>query len=433
MAGFDLWILTSGFLLCVTVVVCPLYISLLKRSRGYQAEVQDLRIRNVQLQAELTQQRQSLQDRLGAYEGAEQRMKESFKALSGDALRQSAESFLQLARGVMLQHEERAQGDLELRKQAVDRLIEPLARSLEKVENRIFDLEKQRVGAYQGLQEQIALLLNAQGNLQKEAANLAGALRSPTTRGRWGELQLRRIVELAGMLPHCDFHEQASSRDQEGRQLRPDMIVRLPGQRSIAIDSKVPLQAYLEAIDCNDEARRRELMKQHAHLLRKQVMALSQKSYWDQLEGSPDFVLLFLPGESFYSAALQADPSLIEIGADNRVLIATPTTLIALLRTTAYAWRQEDVTRYAQEISRLGRELYQRLADLSTHAVDMGKSLSGSVEAYNRMIGTLENRVLVTARRFQELKTDDPKKILKDLVPIDERARSMQAPDLLPS
>jgi DNA recombination protein RmuC len=320
-----------------------------------------------------------------------------------------------------------------MRKQAVDRLVEPLAKSLDKVEMRILDLEKQRVGAYQGLQEQIAGLLRAQDNLHRETAQLSGALRSPSARGRWGELQLRRIVELAGMLSHCDFYEQSGTRDGEGRQLRPDMVVRLPGQRSIVIDAKVPLQAYLEASESDDEQRRRELMKTHAMHLRRQVTALSQKSYWDQLEGSPDFVLLFLPGESFYSSALQADPSLIELGLENRVLIATPTTLIALLRTTAYAWRQEDVALYAEEIGRLGRELYQRLADLSGHAVDLGKTLNGSVEAYNRMLGTLESRVLVTARRFHEMKADDPKKMVRDLIPIDDRTRPMQAPDLLQS
>ncbi len=336
-----------------------------------------------------------------------------------------------MAQGVLGQQQEKAQGDLELRKQAVAQLVAPLQQTLATVEQRIGEIEKQRVGAYQGLQEQITLLLSAQKNLQLEASHLASALKSPTTRGRWGELQLRRVVELAGMLSYCDFYEQQSTGSSDGRQLRPDMIVRLPGNRSIAIDSKAPLQAYMEAIDCEDDDKRRKLFEQHALLLRRQIQMLSQKGYWEQLEGSPEFVLLFLPGEAFYSSALQADPSLIEFGAENRVLIATPTSLIALLRTTAFAWRQEDISKHAEEISRLGRELYGRIADLSGYVADMGKGISSSVQAYNKMVGSLESRVLVSARRFAELKADDPKKLLREIFTVDEQTRSIQSPELL--
>ncbi len=353
-------------------------------------------------------------ERLKAYQEAEQRLSQSFQLLSQSALRESHESFLQLARSVLEQHEVRAKGDLDLRHQAVHQLVQPLHSALEKVQERIHDVEKQRVGAYQGLQEQVTLLLDAQRKLQLEASHLATALRSPTTRGRWGELQLKRVVELAGMQAYCDFFEQ-SSLQSEGKILRPDMIVRLPGKRSIAIDAKVPLSAYLEAIDCADEAQQKLLLQQHAALVRKQVVALGQKSYWEQLDGSPEFVLLYLPGEAFYASALQADPSLLEVGADHRVLITTPTSLIALLRATSVAWRQEDLAQNAQDISRLGRELYQRLSDLSTHVADMGKGLQNGVAAYNKLVGNLESRVMVSARRFQELKADDPKKELKPL------------------
>ncbi len=395
-----------------------------------QREWQTLRIYAARIETELEQQEKAHRERLILMEAAENRLKETFQSISGEALRQSGETFLQMAEGVLGKQNERAQGDLELRRLAVDQLVAPLQQTLANVELRMGEIEKQRVGAYQGLQEQITLLLGAQKNLQLEASHLASALKSPTTRGRWGELQLRRVVELAGMLAYCDFFEQQHSISAEGKQLRPDMVVRLPGNRSIAIDSKAPLQAYMEAIDCEDDDKRKKLFDQHAQLIRRQVQALGQKGYWEQLEGSPEFVLLFLPGEAFYSSALQADPTLIEYGADNRVLIATPTTMIALLRTTAYAWRQEDISKHADEISRLGRELYGRLADLSGHVADMGKGITSSVQAYNKLVGSLETRVLVSARRFHDLKADDPKKPLREINGIDERPRAIQAPEL---
>ncbi len=375
------------------------------------------------LTASLSFQEREHSERLKSYQDAEQRLSQSFQLLSQSALKESHESFLQLARSVLEQHETRAKGDLDLRQQAVHQLVQPLHSALEKVHERMHEVEKQRVGAYQGLQEQVGLLLDAQRKLQLEASNLATALRSPTTRGRWGELQLRRVVELAGMQAYCDFFEQTSLQ-ADGKILRPDMIVRLPGNRSIAIDAKVPLSAYLEAIDCQDETQQKALLQQHAALVRKQVQALGQKAYWDQLSGSPEFVLLYLPGEAFYASALQADPTLLEVGVDHRVLITTPTSLIALLRATAVAWRQEDLAQNAQEISRLGRELYQRISDLSTHVADMGKGLQNGVAAYNKLIGNLESRVLVSARRFQDLKADDPKKELKALEAIEILPRS---------
>jgi DNA recombination protein RmuC len=399
--------------------------ALLKDAKERQHE---LTLRCTRQEAELQYQKNSYEERLKTFQEAEQRLSQSFQALSADALRQSSESFLQLAHSVFKQHETKATGELDLRRQAVDQLIEPIQKTLGKVEERIQDLETKRVGAYQGLQEQVNLLLNAQKKLQLEASNLATALRSPTTRGRWGELQLRRVVELAGMLPYCDFEEQTSL-SGDGR-LRPDMIIRLPGNRSIIIDAKVPLQSYLEAVDCADDERRKEYYKQHAAQVKKQVQMLGQKSYWEQLENSPEFVLLFLPGEAFFSAALQADPSLIEVGADHRVL-ATPTTLIALLRTAAHSWRQEDIARNAQEISRLGKELYQRISDMSGHLSDMGRSLGSTMQAYNRLVGTVESRVLVSARRFQELKADDPKKEIKEAPILDQQPRFLQGAESL--
>ncbi|MCX6129879.1 MAG: DNA recombination protein RmuC [Proteobacteria bacterium] len=390
-----------------------------------------LNAQSVRLETELQYQRSHLEEKIQTLQDAEHRLGQTFQTLSSHALRQTSDAFLQLAHGVLSKHEVKAQGDLDLRRQAVEQLVEPIHRSLGKVEERIQDLEKQRVGAYQGLQEQVSLLFDAQKKLQIEAANLSMALRSPTTRGRWGELQLKRVVELAGMLAYCDFYEQTGL-GLDGR-LRPDMVIRLPGNRSIVIDAKVPLLAYLDAVDCADEERRREHYKLHAMQVRKQVQALAQKAYWEQLDSSPEFVLLFLPGEAFYSAALQADPSLIEVGADHRVLIATPTILIALLRTAAHAWRQEDIAKNAQDISRLGKELYQRICDVSGHIADMGKSLGASIQSYNKMIGTIESRVLVSARRFQELKADDPKKEIREAPVLDELPRILQSLESIPA
>lgn len=412
-------------------------LSLFKQQQGLaerdlaaaRSRAQELEVRSAQLETELRFQQGEAEARHQAFRDAELKMNQIFQANAAEALRQNGETFMQMAHSVLQQHEMKARGELDVRSQAVNQLIEPIHKSLDKVQERMIDLEKQRVGAYQGLHEQVGLLLDAQGRLQLEASKLASAMRSPTARGRWGELQLRRVVELAGMLAYCDFFEQGHLAGEKGLQ-RPDMIVRLPGKRSIAIDAKVPLQAYLEAIESHDEEERQRLFSQHASLVRRQVQLLGQKSYWDQIEGSPEFVLLFLPGESFFSAALQADPSLLEIGVDHRVLITTPTSLIALLRTSAAVWRQEDMTRNAQEVSRLGRELYQRLADLSAHVADTGKQLGAAVQSYNKMVGTIESRVLVSARRFTELKADDPKKELKETPSVEHLPRSLNMSEL---
>jgi DNA recombination protein RmuC len=401
------------------------------RWRRAETRAQGLALETVRLETQLTQSQKYHADRIRDLENAELRLRESFQSLSGEALRQNSDQFMRLAQGVLSQHTQKAQGDLELRRQAVDQLVLPLNHTLEKVEQRIGELERERVGAYQGLKAQVDQLLHAQRTLQLEASHLAQALKSPTTRGRWGELQLRRVAELSGMLAHCDFYEQSHTTTEGGRNLRPDMIVRLPGNRQIAIDSKAPLQAYMEALEIDDPDQRQKKFSEHALLLRRQIQLLSQKGYWEHLDASTDFVVLFLPGESFYSAALQADASLLEHSASDRVLIATPTTLIALLRTTAYAWRQEDISKNAEDISRLGRELYTRLADLAKHALDMGKGIATSVESYNKFVGTLESRVLVSARRFRELKADDPAKPLREIHFIDDQPRAIQSPELL--
>lgn len=354
------------------------------------------------LTATIEAERKAFDEKLRLLEDAKAALADAFGALSSAALKGNSEEFLKLAQASLGQFQEGAKNDLTLREQAIAQLIAPVREALEKFEARVQSLEVAREGAYRGLIEQVGQLLDTGKDLRSETSNLVQALRAPVTRGQWGEIQLRRVVEMAGMLSYCDFIEQETV-EGEDRKLRPDLIVKLPAGKTIVVDAKAPITSYLDAMALSDDEQRVSKLKSFARLVRDHVATLGRKSYWDQFEQSPELVVLFLPGDHFYSAALQQDPSLIEFGVDQKVLIATPVNLIGLLRAVAYGWRQEAIATNAKEISDLGAELYKRLSDFGGHWVDLSKSLSKTVEAFNSAVGSLESRVMVSARKFQEL------------------------------
>ncbi len=401
-----------------------------QRLHAATAEQTAARARIAELTMAIDKERQQATEKLALLNDAQVKLMDAFKALSAEALSANNQSFLHLAQQQMEKYQEAAKGDLEKRQQAIGELVTPVREKLEKFDTAIQSLEQARIGAYTELKTQVASLIETQGQLRSETGNLVRALRSPSARGRWGEIQLKRVVEMAGMVDHCDFFEQASVDAGEQGRLRPDMLVRLPGGKTIVVDAKAPLEAFLDAVEAQDDASRATQMARHARHIRDHMKGLGEKRYWNQFDHAPEFVVLFLPGENFFSAALEHDPGLIEAGIDQSVIPATPTTLIALLRAVSYGWRQEKLAENAKVISNLGRELYERLGVMADHMHRMGNGLRGAVDCYNKAVSSLESRVLVTARKFKDLKAVPDTAEVIELGLIEQSPRDPQSPEL---
>jgi DNA recombination protein RmuC len=371
-------------------------------TRELSATLTQLKAKQATLETIIDKERMATEEKLQLLEKAKEQLTDTFQAISATALKESHESFLELAKATLGKYQEGAERDLELRQKEVKQIVEPVKESLEKYDRQVQEMERLRQKAYGGLSQQVASLMTTQQQLQRETANLVTALRTPQVRGRWGEITLRRVAELAGMLRHCDFFEQETKDSERGR-LRPDMVVRLPNEKQIVVDSKAPLLAYLEAVEAQTEEERTNKLILHSKQIQAHMNKLSQKIYWEQFHPTPEFVVLFIPGENFFSAALEYNPGLIEEGVSKGVILATPTTLISLLKAVAFGWRQETMAKNAEAISRLGKELYERIGTMAEHLQNLGRNIEKCVSTYNQVIGSFERRVLVSARKFSEM------------------------------
>ena len=368
-----------------------------------QEQERILRRARTELEVRLEEEKKAAAEKQALLEKAELRLTDTFKALSAETLKSTQDQFLSMAKNSLKMQQQEATSELEKRKLAVEQLVKPISETLEKVQTQITENQKQREGDKAALKQQIIHITESNQGLENATKNLVKALRQPTGRGQWGEMQLRRVVEMAGMQEHCDFETQTTTTTDEGKRLRPDLIVKLPAGQQVVVDAKTPMDAYLDAIETDDETIRAAALARHANQVRTHIQQLGSKKYQDQFEITPEFVVLFLPSEAFFSAALGQDSSLIEKGVDQNVILATPTTLIALLRAVAFGWRQEALAQNAREISAVGKTLYERLGVFAGHLTKVGKNLETTVKTYNSAIGSFERSVLPGARKFPEL------------------------------
>jgi DNA recombination protein RmuC len=388
---------------------------------------QKVREENIHLKVREKEQTRANEEKLVLLGATQDKLSEAFKALSSEALEKSNASFLQLAKETLGRFQEKAKGDLEKRQESIEHVLKPVKESLHKLDQGIQAIEKERRGEHESLKTQLKMMSDAEKELRSETSTLVKALRRPIVRGRWGEMQLRRVVELAGMVNHCDFYEQETG---DSGAVRPDIIVKLPGEKQVIVDAKTPCEAYLDAIETDDQDQKERKMRDHARQVRQHVMALGKKSYWQSFQPTPEFVVLFIPSDNFFNSALEFDPSLIEVGVEQGVIIATPTTLIGLLRAIAYGWKQDKLSLHAEEVSKLGHELYKRITDMGQHWNKVGRTLTSSVDAYNKAVGCLESRVLVSARKFKEMGAAACSIECDTLESIDRLPRIIQADDM---
>ncbi|MDD9992699.1 MAG: DNA recombination protein RmuC [Rhodospirillales bacterium] len=400
-----------------------------EESATLRAQLQDIDRKKAALEAELEAERKSHEARVQELTRMGAELEKKFSGLASDVLGKNSESFLKLVSERFEKHSESAKNDLEKRRVAIETLVKPLGESLSKFEHKVDAIEKARTGAYEKITEQVKSLAEGQTGLRSETSRLVQALRRPETRGRWGEYQLRNVLEMAGMTKHVDFVEQPTITGAEGR-LRPDVIIHVPGGTSIVVDAKTPLDAYLSAVDAPDEESRERLLTDHARQMREHVRALASREYSKALPETPDFVVMFVPGESFFAAAIESDPDLLEKAWRDKVLISTPTTLIALVKMIAFGWQQEKLAENAQEVAAQGRDLYERIGTFGRHLGALGKSLRQTVEHYNRGVGSLESRVLPAARRFESLGVAPASSSIPTLEPVELDPREAQAEEL---
>jgi DNA recombination protein RmuC len=412
----------------VVGVVLGALVGALLAARRSATELSTARVAAARTHAELVAQRRAHEERVAALEADQERLSDRFRTVAADALAQNNEQFLALADQRLRATQQTHAVEVAGHEDAVRRLVEPLSRTLAEVRTELGTAERARLTGQTALAEQVRAMREASELLRGETADLVTALRSSGVRGRWGELQLRRVVEAAGMLAHVDFVEQRQVRTDDGA-LRPDMVVRLAGGKSIVVDAKVAFLGYLEATQARDESVRAERLAAHARHLRRHVDDLAGKRYWDQFAPAPEFVVMFVPAEAFFHAAVEQDPALFEYAFERNVVIATPTTLLALLRTVAYAWRQDALAANAQQVLSLGKELHGRLATLGGHLARLGRTLDGAASAYNQTVASLETRVLVSARRFQDLGVVDADLPTPD--PVNPRLSAVSAPELV--